>query len=84
MPALLILHHQCGWHYDAKVTVNLSGQTEETGTSIGVQDIFLYAFPVSSDGSPAFSVSSQDNITLRIEAFNPKTMMLETGIGMPG
>ncbi len=66
--------------YHAKVVMNLSGTTEEASTSIGVQKIFLYAYPVSSDGRYAMSVSSQENVTLRIEAFNPQTMSTETNI----
>ncbi|MFZ3168412.1 MAG: carboxypeptidase-like regulatory domain-containing protein, partial [Candidatus Methanoperedens sp.] len=70
--------------YNAKVIVNLNGTTEETGTSFGVQDIFLNAFPVSNDGLFTMSVSSQDNVTLNIRAFNPKEMREETNITAAG
>ncbi len=70
--------------YDASVTINLNGTIEEASTSLGIQNIFLYAFPVSSDGNPAMSVSSQENVTLRIEAFNPRTMGTETNITAAG
>ncbi|CAG0976692.1 MAG: hypothetical protein OIN86_07720 [Candidatus Methanoperedens sp.] len=70
--------------YDVIITANLNGATQEARTSIGIQRIFLNAFPVSSDGNFAMSVSSQDNVTLRIDAFNPSTMSIETNISNVG
>ncbi len=66
--------------YNVEVTVNLEGSLEDTRTSIGVQDIFINAFPVSNDGLFAMSVSSRDNVTLSIRAFNPKEMREENNI----
>ncbi len=57
--------------YKVKVSVNLGGTTEEARTSIGVQKIFVHGMPVTSKGMFSPVVSRQENVTLRIMAFDP-------------
>lgn len=61
--------------YDVVVTVNLGGTLEEARTSIGVQSIFVHGEPVTSEGWFSPVVSRQENVTLRIMAFDPAQRM---------
>ncbi|MEM3207887.1 MAG: hypothetical protein QXQ87_07650 [Halobacteria archaeon] len=65
--------------YRAQVGLNLSGSVKTVETTIGVQSLFVHGNPVDSSGGFSFLASPRSNVTLRINAWDPKNFQTLCG-----